>query len=119
MCSNYEINLKTNVAIITVIGNCDVADIVKTMKAVTSDSSFNSKTGILIDKSQVSSLPTVDEAHNLADALASIFKNRRIITVAPETCLFGLNRMISTLSGMKGCHSMVVRTLSEAFSLLA
>ena len=114
----YEIDATANLAIITVLGNCDVPVLTEIMKSVTSDSLFNSKTKILIDKSQVNSSPTKEEACYLAEAIASNFNGHKVVTIAPGVCLFGMNRMISTLSEMKGCQSRVVKTLSEAINSL-
>jgi hypothetical protein len=114
----YDMNAIGNVAVITVLGNCDVSALAEIMRSVTSDSLFNPKTKIIIDKSQVTSPPTKEEAYNLAEVIASNFKGHQVVTVAPGACLFGMNRMISTLSEIKGCQLRVVKTFSEAISCL-
>ena len=119
MCLKYEFDATENLVVITVLGNCDMPVLVNTLKAITSDSLFNRQTKILIDKSQVTNFPTVDEAQSLVEILGSTFQGHQIVTVASDPCLFGLNRMISTRSAMKGCRSRVVKTLSEAVSWLA
>lgn len=118
MFLHYEINTATNLAIITAEGNYDVPALIEMMKAVSEDSSFNSKTNIVIDKTQVTNLPSNEEARNLAIGQGNVFKGHKVVTIAKQPTLFGVNRMISTLSENKGCQSTVFKTFGEALNWL-
>lgn len=117
---DYIIDAATDLTVIHAIEECDIPSFVRIMETVASDAQFNRETKILFDTSLVNTTLSTDEALLLVEVIASIevFKSHKIAVLATEQALYGINRVIATLSNLRGANIKVFINLGKAIEWL-
>jgi hypothetical protein len=94
------------------------SDVPQMMSAIKASAGYEAGTPILIDATECLYVPTSREAETFPHLMAAAIPTSRIALLAPDDAKFGMGRVISSLSEIKGVRFSVFRRYEDALRWL-